>query len=442
MSLLKKLFGKNETPTRIEIQDALAKEPKVEPKVEPAPKIEHKPIETRHLAQIYEMPEFNPDWDGSDSEQAVAVREALSKYVEKYLFSDEEQRWAHRFITQGKLNDEKPKVVAEKLAATIGRDYKMCREMVLTVNAQIATDTQLKKLIELGQSQYQVFCNLDRKTCPRCGQHDLKIYSIADGPKPPFHKSCRCSIAMVQSDTAGATRPAKNLDSKTIRVPVTMSWSEWHESYVPKAKSPAEKSVDADKSGRKPLSDGIDWGMPNMQQVEAVEGAIPKYVDAHLFNTEELEKAREIIVQGIMDGSQYELIASKLSEAIGRDFDECYDLAHTVMAQAHVDGECKSLTMSGTTQYQIYAVLDRRTCPCCGQYDRKVYDLADGPKPPFHKNCRCSIGTVLPSNLGISRIARDENDKSIQVPGTMTWEEWRKIYAFAPAVPEPDHKKI
>lgn len=342
------------------------------------------------------------------------------------------------------LNNEKTKTVADKLSSKIGGDYGMCNDMIRTVDTLLDTDIQVKSLIQAGLTQYQVICHLDKKTCPRCAKHDLMIYNLNDGPKPPFHKNCRCRMIPVSSDVSNSARPAKNSEGKSIKVPATMSYSEWRETYWPKPEPSDEKpiSTDQQKPQRRPLSNGIDWERPNIKQAKAVDKAIPKYEDAHLYNEEELKEAQRIIIEGIMDGSQYEYVAKKLSEAIGRDFDECHDLVRTVMAQANVDSEVKSLTESGLTQYRIYAVLDKRTCTCCGQYDQKIYDLADGPKPPFHKNCRCTIGAVLSDDLRMRRAARDENDKTIQIPGIMTWSEWRTIYAFAPAVPEPDHKKL
>ena len=296
-------------------------------------------------------------------------------------------------------------------------------------------------MIEMGCTQYKVVCHLDKKTCPRCSKHDLKVYDLADGPKPPFHKNCRCRIVSAISDDADVTRPAKNGEGKAIKVPSTMTYAEWRQTYWPEL-APVTKSVETNKPERKPLSDGIDWGLPNIGQAEAVNDALPKYEDANRFTDEELKKAKEIIIQGIMDGTPFKYIAMELSDITGCDFDECHDLVRTVMAQANVDSNLKSLTEHGFTEYQITCVLDKRTCPLCGQYDEKIYDLRNGPKPPFHKNCRCYVGAVLPKDLDTTRTARNEKDVSITVPRSMTWSEWRQIYAFQTGPPEPSHKKI
>lgn len=80
MSLLKKLFVKKEEHVGAEIQETPVKESKIEP----AQPIIEEPIEVNSSMRIYEVPETDAEWDGSDSEQAIAVKEALSKYVESY----------------------------------------------------------------------------------------------------------------------------------------------------------------------------------------------------------------------------------------------------------------------------------------------------------------------------------------------------------------------
>lgn len=316
--------------------------------------------------------------------------------------------------------------------------------MVHTVDALLDTYAQIKKLIGMGLTQYVVVCHLDKKTCLECARHDLKIYDLIDGPKPPFHNNCRCRIKPVMELDSGF-RFAKNTEGKTIKVPATMTYGEWRETYWPQGSVAKESVITNDgRYGSKTalVSDGIDWGMPNMEQANAVCNALSKYQDASLYNEKEMQIAHKVIVDGIIKGAPFKEIAQNLFQDINHSFEDCCDLVCTVMAQANIDASLKSLKECGLKQYQISCVLDKTTCPLCGAYDQKVYGLADGPKPPFHKNCRCHIGTMLPANPMLKRAARDENGVTIHVPIRMTWSEWRKIYVFGTSSLELDHKKF
>ncbi len=441
MRILKKFLGKGDGPAKTDESEPPISGVELEPEKKPESLFEEKLIITEPSTPIFIPFENNTDWVGSDTEQAEAVKIALSEYVEAYLFSEAELNQAQKYITQGKLNKEKSKTTAEKLSSTIGRDYDMCNDMVRTVETILDTNLQVQSLIEMGCTQYKVVCHLDKKTCSRCSKQDLKVYDLADGPKPPFHKNCRCRIVSAISDDADVTRPAKNGEGKAIKVPSTMTYAEWRQTYWPEL-APVTKSVETNKPERKPLSDGIDWGLPNIGKAGAVNDALLKYEDADRYTDEELEKAKKIIIQGIMDGMPYKDTATKLSNATGREFDECHDLVRTVDIQANVDSEMRSLKECGQTEYQISCCLDKRTCPLCGQYDQKIYSMDKGPKPPFHKNCRCMVGIVMPTDPNLKRGASDENDVWIRVPHTMTWSEWRQIYAFRTGPPEPNHKKV
>lgn len=438
MRILKKIFGKAENPAEHD-QEASVLEKKLGSEKESVTVFEEIPIKSEQLEPVFIPFENDTDWAGSDTVQAKAVRKALTEYVEAYLFSNDELNQAQKCITQGKLNNEKSKTIAEKLSSTIGRDYELCNDMVRTVDTLLEINMQIDLMIKNGYTQYKVVCHLDKKTCTRCSKHDLNVYDLADGPKPPFHKNCRCTIIPLISDSVDSTRPAKNSEGKSIKVPSTMTYAQWKEIYWPDV-APVLKSVESGRPERKPVSDGIDWGLPNTKQADAVNGALFKYEDVNKYADDELMKAKDIIIQGIMDGWPYKYIATKLSESTKRDFDECHDLVCTVMAQASVDSTLKSLKECGQTKYQIFCVLDRRTCPFCGQYDGKIYNIEDGPKPPFHKNCRCIVGIVMPTGPDIKRGARDENGQWIHVPNTMTWTEWRQKYAFTTASSDPNHE--
>lgn len=89
----------------------------------------------------------------------------------------------------------------------------------------------------------------------------------------------------------------------------------------------------------------------------------------------------------------------------------------------------------GVELYEVNATLDKRTCDFCGSFDGKKFLVAEMEvgvnAPPFHPRCRC---TTYPYDedsdvFGVgTRAARDENGKTVTVPGDMTFEEWKKKF--------------
>jgi SPP1 gp7 family putative phage head morphogenesis protein len=79
----------------------------------------------------------------------------------------------------------------------------------------------------------------------------------------------------------------------------------------------------------------------------------------------------------------------------------------------------------------MVATLDDRTTEICQEQDGKVYPVDEGPRPPFHFNCRTTVVPVLKSwkELGIALKDVPETTRASmdgQVPATMTYKEWNK----------------
>lgn len=84
----------------------------------------------------------------------------------------------------------------------------------------------------------------------------------------------------------------------------------------------------------------------------------------------------------------------------------------------------------GVEKYVIVATLDNRTSEICQEMDGKVFKMSDyqpgTTAPPFHVNCRSTVSPYFEDMQGIvERAARDENGKVYDVPGSMTYKEWK-----------------
>lgn len=89
---------------------------------------------------------------------------------------------------------------------------------------------------------------------------------------------------------------------------------------------------------------------------------------------------------------------------------------------------------TGLDTYQFLATLDTHTCQICGQLDGKIFPVSEKKiginYPPMHKGCRCTTISTVGVQSGIihQRFARDANGKSMNVPSTMNWIEWKEKY--------------
>ncbi len=144
------------------------------------------------------------------------------------------------------------------------------------------------------------------------------------------------------------------------------------------------------------------------------------------------------IPQGLSAGWNPKKLAQIVDKQLNTRYNNTVRLIRTeynlLMNEATADG----YKTCGIEQYQILATLDNRTSEICQEMDLKVFDLKDKEAginyPPFHYNCRT---TTIPyfepdeidKEFGIgTRIARDENGKTYEVPADMNYKEWYKKY--------------
>lgn len=98
---------------------------------------------------------------------------------------------------------------------------------------------ELERYKRLGVEKYKFFSTLDKKTCPKCGELDGRIFSVKDAEigvnYPPICDSCRCHVGAIfegTSDDKNAERAARNpITNKSYREPLSMTYSEWKKKY-------------------------------------------------------------------------------------------------------------------------------------------------------------------------------------------------------------------
>ena len=163
---------------------------------------------------------------------------------------------------------------------------------------------------------------------------------------------------------------------------------------------------------------------------------------------ETAEELRDIVVSGIMSGQSYKTMESSFLAVMGEDSDSGarFKASRLIRTEVnYISGKAtgKAYEEAGIEEYTYIATLDIHTCKGCGNKERKSCAELDGEhfkvseakvgvnKHPMHPFCRCTDCPYIPGRKTV-RAARDENGRSIQVPGDMTYDEWYDKYVDNP----------
>lgn len=149
----------------------------------------------------------------------------------------------------------------------------------------------------------------------------------------------------------------------------------------------------------------------------------------------------------VLTGSSPEKTIRAIQNQMHTSKSNAQRLVLTESAYFTTRAQADSYSELGVELYEVVATLDKRTCDVCGSFDGKKYPLSEMEvgvnAPPFHPRCRC---TTCPYDedsdvFGVgTRAARDENGKTVSVPGDMTFEEWKKKFVGSPVVVDQTQK--
>jgi SPP1 gp7 family putative phage head morphogenesis protein len=140
------------------------------------------------------------------------------------------------------------------------------------------------------------------------------------------------------------------------------------------------------------------------------------------------------LIQGIIRGENPDKLAAQLAKKLDVSAYAAKRIAHTEAAYIAERASIDCYESLGVEEIELLCTLDSKTCPTCGALDGKRMrksDMVPGvTTPPFHVFCRCTTVPIVEEDdddddVG-TRAARDENGKTIYVPGNMTYAEWKK----------------
>ena len=149
-------------------------------------------------------------------------------------------------------------------------------------------------------------------------------------------------------------------------------------------------------------------------------------------NTEKLSSViKETITAGLHRGLSVPKMSAMVESKMGAGIRNAERLVRTEMNFVQNYAARDSLTAAGLEEYEFIAVLDSRTTPRCQSLDGTLHLLEEYSvgtnAPPMHPRCRSTISAVLGEKTG-TRIARNSKGENIQVPASMTYEDYKKAY--------------
>ena len=136
------------------------------------------------------------------------------------------------------------------------------------------------------------------------------------------------------------------------------------------------------------------------------------------------------LTQAVIRGDSPEKLIKQLTDDFKVARSRASTLVMTESAFFASESSKKSMENLGVEKYEIIGTLDSTACGECGSLDGRVYDMAEyeigRTAPPFHPNCRCTTAPYIEDEEGMTRIARDKDGKTYDVPADMTYKEWKE----------------
>ncbi|MFB6364256.1 ADP-ribosyltransferase [Paenibacillus elgii] len=191
---------------------------------------------------------------------------------------------------------------------------------------------------------------------------------------------------------------------------------------------------------------GTSFAKLDSRQVESLL-ATPWAPDGKNFSSRIWEDRTKLVaelqttlVQGLIRGDPAEKMISALSDRMGVSRSNAARLVLTESAYFSGQSRLDAYREIDVEEYRFTATLDRKTSHVCQGMDGKVFLITEAKAgvnyPPLHSHCR---STTIPHYEGNvkERAARDEDGKTYDVPGDMTYEQWKKEHVDKPKAARP-----
>ncbi len=159
---------------------------------------------------------------------------------------------------------------------------------------------------------------------------------------------------------------------------------------------------------------------------------LPEWFDN--LSTKVANNAYRAMRTGYAEGESVDQITKRLSRVVDQAHNETRTLVRTTLNS--VSSKAREDTYAANADVikgvQIVATLDAVTSDICQKYDGQVFPPGEGPRPPFHFNCRTTTVPILKSwdELNIAGLkepsAGQRESMDGLVPASLTYNDWKK----------------
>lgn len=141
---------------------------------------------------------------------------------------------------------------------------------------------------------------------------------------------------------------------------------------------------------------------------------------------------RETITTGVHRGLSVPQLSKMVEEKMQSGYRNAVRLVRTEMNFVNNQAHADSMKDAGIEAYEFIATLDNRTSTQCKTRDGETLleEKSVGFNyPPLHPRCRSTVAPFI-EGVGKSgkRAAKDKNGKNIDIPASMRYDDYEKIY--------------
>ena len=144
----------------------------------------------------------------------------LEKAIERTVLTG-----IHRGISVQKLSKE--------LSREMEVGYNNAERLVRTELNFVQNKASLDSIASAGLEHYQFMAALDRRTCPRCGSLDGRIFEVEESMPgenfPPLHPRCRCTVCTSLGEVRG-----KRIAERRVKLDGNVTYEQWKAKYIEK----------------------------------------------------------------------------------------------------------------------------------------------------------------------------------------------------------------
>ncbi len=142
---------------------------------------------------------------------------------------------------------------------------------------------------------------------------------------------------------------------------------------------------------------------------------------------------KETVANGVHRGLSIQQMSRMVENKMHSGYSNAVRLVRTEMNFVNNHAHFYSMKDAGIDAYEFIAVLDNRTSSKCKTRDGETYLLEEKSVgfnyPPLHPRCRSTVAPVIEGvSKNGSRIAKDKSGKYIEIPSSMNYKDYEKVY--------------